>query len=101
MKFLGYILAFYIILLSAVPCCSFDNCSEDKIEQSSNHEQGDDDCGNCSPFFTCEGCGGFVFTAEPFNFQSTSSFQGKVFTGYVESIVPDIHYEFWQPPRIA
>jgi hypothetical protein len=101
MKLFGYLLAFYIITLSAVPCCSFDNCSEDKTEQNSNHKQGDDDCGNCSPFFTCAGCTGFAFTIEPLLIQSSSSISSKIFTGYIESSTPDIYYDFWQPPKIA
>ncbi|HWR32421.1 MAG TPA: DUF6660 family protein, partial [Chitinophagaceae bacterium] len=56
MKTYGYILAFYIILLAVAPCCVFDNCPDDKTEQAKNHDQGDDDCGGCSPFFNCEGC---------------------------------------------
>jgi len=55
MKFAGYILALYLILLAAIPCCSFDDCPDDKTEQTANHENGDQDCGSCSPFFNCEG----------------------------------------------
>jgi hypothetical protein len=101
MKLVGYILAFYVITLSVVPCCSFDSCPDDKTEQNSRHDQQDGDCGNCSPFFTCSGCITGAFTIEPLNVQSASSVSSKIFTGYIESSVPDIHYDFWQPPKIA
>jgi hypothetical protein len=108
MRITGYILAVYILLLSAVPCCSFDNCPEDKTEQTTNHEQGDNpalpagrDCGNCSPFFTCEGCGGFVSTIEILNFESAPETPVRTYSVYIESRMPDIHYDFWQPPKIA
>ena len=101
MKCLGFVLAVYVILLSAVPCCRFDDCPEDKIEQTGNHEQGEEDCGTCSPFFVCDGCMATAFTTEPMILQSAFSVSPKIFTGYIESTVPDIHYEFWQPPKIA
>lgn len=101
MKIIGYILAIYIILLSAVPCCSFDNCPEDKTEQNSNYEPGDNDCGNCSPFFTCEGCGGFVSTIEIINFESAPLAPVRTYSVYIEAMMPEIHYDFWQPPKIA
>jgi hypothetical protein len=101
MKIIGYILAIYIILLSAIPCCSFDNCPDDKTEQSSNHEQGDEDCGNCSPFFTCEGCGGFVSTNELPGIELSPLKPARVYTIFIEQNVPDIHYDFWQPPKLA
>ena len=100
MKIIGFILAVYLILLSGVPCCGFDNCSGDKTEQSNDH-QPKNDCGNCSPFFSCAGCTGFTFTIDPISFQPNTSFNSKIFTGYIESEVPDIPYDFWRPPKIA
>jgi sulfatase maturation enzyme AslB (radical SAM superfamily) len=101
MKLFGYILAFYIITLSVVPSCSLDGCLDDKTEQNSRHDQQDSDCGNCSPFFTCSGCMISAFTIDLLNLQSTPSISIKTYTGYIESSVPDMHYDFWQPPKIG
>jgi hypothetical protein len=100
-KVIAFILSGYLIILSAVPCCLFDNCPEDKTEQSANHNEGDGDCGNCSPFFSCSGCGGFGFTVELLNFQPALVAVDKIITGYIESPVPDLPSDFWQPPRYA
>jgi hypothetical protein len=50
MKVIAFILAAYLLFLFAIPCCTFDNCPEDKTAQEANHEKGDGDCGSCSPF---------------------------------------------------
>ena len=101
MKLLSYILALYVILLSGIPCCSFGNCAADKIEQNRQHNPGDSDCGDCSPFFTCSACNAFAFTIESLAIQAIPSNPFKIFAGYIESAVPDIHYDFWQPPKIV
>jgi hypothetical protein len=60
MKVFAFILSAYLLFLFAIPCCTFDNCPEDKIAMEADHEEGDDDnCGSCSPFFTCTGCSVF------------------------------------------
>jgi hypothetical protein len=40
MKVFAFILSAYLLFLFAVPCCTFDNCPEDKIAQEANHEKG-------------------------------------------------------------
>jgi MoaA/NifB/PqqE/SkfB family radical SAM enzyme len=101
MKICGYILAFYIILLAAVPCCVIDNCRDDKTEQAAGHEKSDEDCGNCSPFFSCEGCGTATVAYEPFEFELAALKVLPVYAGYKQSSLPEAHLEFWQPPRLG
>jgi hypothetical protein len=106
-KLLSYILAFYLILLSAVPCCAFDNCPDDKMdlsagsEQAEKHENGDDDCGSCSPFFSCEGCATATVSFEPVQFEIVPTPLVSVYTGYIQTSLPQIGYDFWQPPKIG
>ena len=69
LKISGYILAFYLVLLAAVPCCAFDDCPDDKTEQNSSHEERDSDCGNCSPFFSCESCATATISYQPLQFE--------------------------------
>ena len=101
MKVIAFILSVYIIFLVAVPCCSFDKCPEDKIEQTADHETGDGDCGTCSPFFACSGCIGTTLSFNNSDFEITSPIPPHQYTGFILSIIPDAHYDFWQPPRLG
>jgi sulfatase maturation enzyme AslB (radical SAM superfamily) len=107
MKLTGYILAIYLLLLSAVPCCAFDSCPDDKVELSSNtapdteHEESDGDCGNCSPFFSCEGCAATAISYQPALFDFSSNKLLPVYSAYLQVMLPSVEYDFWQPPKIG
>ena len=101
MKVFAFILSAYLLFLFAIPCCSFDNCPEDKIAQESNHEKGDGDCGSCSPFFTCTGCSGFTVSFDNTSIEIITAFSPQQYTGFILSSIPDAHYDFWQPPKLA
>jgi hypothetical protein len=101
MKLLSYILAFYLVLLSAVPCCAFDKCGNEEKEQQGSHQKDDTDCGNCSPFFSCEGCAPATIAGEPLSVEIPAIQIPSVYTSYIEASLPRIDYEFWQPPRIG
>ena len=101
MKVIVFILSAYLLFLFAIPCCTFDNCPEEKITQEADHEKEDGDCGSCSPFFTCTGCSGFIVSFENSDFHMVSHFAGHPYTAYIMSSFADVHYDFWQPPRHA
>jgi len=101
LKVIAFILSAYLLFLFVIPCCSFDNCPEDKVEQTADHETGDGDCGNCSPFFTCTGCAGATISFDANSFELTSPISGHHYTGYILSFIPDVHYDFWQPPKLS
>ena len=101
MKVFAFIFAAYLLFLFAIPCCTFDNCAEDKIVLQSDHEENDDDCGSCSPFFTCTGCSGFTVTAGIINSELISFFPNNQYSGYVVSSIPEVNYDFWQPPKLV
>jgi len=102
MQYLRLILAFYIILLSAIPCCAFDSCPEERLvsEQRDSHQPGDqDNCNNCSPFFNCEGCASVAIEIQttsdsliPLRFKQEYAF-------YISPYMEVAHFDFWQPPR--
>jgi hypothetical protein len=100
-KVCGYILAFYLILLAAVPCCIIDNCPDDKTEQTTQHEEGDGDCGTCSPFFNCESCITATIVYEPHEFQLNTPQQIIIYTSYLQSALPQADIDFWQPPKLG
>ena len=100
-KLIGYILSFYIILLATIPCCAFDNCPDEKKEMSSNHQSGDEDCGNCSPFFNCEGCSTATISMESPSYSLPALQVLSGYTSYVRRDLPDTDFDVWQPPKIA
>ena len=101
MKWLSYLLALYIILLSGVPCCSFNGCPEDKTGHAANQENEKDNCGNYSPFFSCEGCAVATIAWEPMLFEIPAVNKSPVYTSYIQLSLPQVHYEFWQPPKLG
>lgn len=107
MKFAGYILSFYLILLAAVPCCAYDDCPDDKTdlsagaEQAGKHESGDEDCGNCSPFFSCVGCATATIAFESIPFTVPLVRLASAYTGYIQTSLPKVDYDFWQPPKLG
>ena len=101
MKVLAFILSAYLLFLFAIPCCSFDNCPEDKTAQETNHEKGDGDCGSCSPFFTCIGCSGFTVSFDNNSIEIVPAFSSQQYAGFILSSIPDVHYDFWQPPKLV
>lgn len=107
MKIVGFLLAFYLILLSAIPCCAFDNCADDKAsliapgDQDTNQEENDRDCDNCSPFFNCEGCATATIDFEPASLEIFPLNTSSVYTGIIQTLLPGVEYDFWQPPKLG
>lgn len=101
MKVIAFILSAYLLLLFAIPCCAFDNCPEEKEKQEANHQKGDGDCGNCSPFFTCTGCTGFTVSVTEIGAGVGLFFSCNQYHDYIVSSIPDISYDFWQPPKLV
>jgi len=86
-----------------VPCCFYDNCPEDKAktEQTANHERGDDDgCGNCSPFFNCEGCAVSVITFDPASFIFQSPEIKIKHSSFIQIFISYNYSSIWQPPQL-
>lgn len=101
MKVIAFILSAYLVFLFAVPCCSFDDCPEEKTAQTKEHEEGDGDCGTCSPFFTCTGCSGITALFDNNDTEISMALTSHQYTGFILSPIPDVHYEFWQPPKLG
>jgi hypothetical protein len=101
MKFCAYILAFYLILLAAVPCCTIDNCPDEQTEQTAGHERTDEDCGTCSPFFSCEGCAAATGAYEPIQFDFAIEGCSPIYTQYQQASLSEADLDFWQPPKIG
>lgn len=105
MKFLSVILALFVFVQSLSPCCSDDNCMDNnqtvKTEQTSNHEH-DGDCEkNCSPFFVCGTCAGFIFPTVSFTLTSSVILFTKQISIYNQSTLSNFFHSIWQPPKIS
>jgi hypothetical protein len=105
MNLLKYILTFYLLLLSVVPCCAFDSCPDDKAEaarETGRHKSGDEDnCGNCSPFFNCESCASVTINSDIIYHTAPVPEEKRVYTDFIPPLIPDVHYDFWQPPKLG
>lgn len=84
-----------------MPCCAVDNCPEKRTEQASEHEKGDADCGNCSPFFSCEGCAIASISYPSVQLEIVCIKEPAVHAVYIQTALPDINYDFWQPPKLS
>jgi hypothetical protein len=100
-KQIAYILSFYLILLSVVPCCAFDDCPDDKTEQSAEHNKGDEDCGTCSPFFSCQGCATTAISTQHLSLDIPKIESAAVYATYLLPSLPSAAIEFWQPPKLG
>jgi len=104
-KLISTILSLYILALITVPCCSFDNCPEDKTEsaQTASHDKEDENSeGACSPFFSCEGCISATNITEPITFSPHIIIPAE--TNYAGLTFSYRSYDFhsiWQPPQLV
>ena len=102
LKIASYILSFYLIILAVIPCCALDSCPDDEgLAAETRHQPGDEDCGNCSPFFSCEGCATSAINNETPVFELKPITAPAVYTSYIQSPLPTMEYEYWLPPKLS
>lgn len=108
-KLLSAILAFYILLLAAIPCCAYDHCEDvtissvmsTKAKQHLPERQKDTGCNSCSPFFSCHGCSGFIVAERLSNTLPAASFNIPLYNLYREPYYSQFVPFFWQPPDVV
>lgn len=101
-KLFTFIFAFYILLLSTLPCCAVDNCNDETQQtQTADKHEHNDSCQNCSPFTLCGNCVGFTFIANSLQVDLAQQFTEQTFSGYIQSYLPQYISSFWQPPRLG
>ncbi len=101
MKFLCLLLAIYVVLLSAKPCCADNDC-QGKVEHSQKTPAKEKECPGCSPFFTCGSCAGFII-AQPIILQlpeitPVPAAYGNV---YQQPNVEKVALSIWLPPKLS
>ena len=105
MKYLSYILALWVLLLSTAPCFLKDEC----LFQCTDNEPGemchDDGCSCtdccCSPFLHCNTCTGCPIP-QLFHSPLVAIIQlnDNPLSFYKERPIPQFSSSIWQPPKI-
>jgi hypothetical protein len=104
-KLLCLILSFYVLLLSAKPCCADNDCygkiaaKKELTAKSSSNEK---ECPGCSPFFTCGSCVGFI-VSKPFTITLPVIPENQIeyYTIYKQPYIEKVALSIWLPPKIS
>jgi hypothetical protein len=105
MKIIAFFMAFYILLLPAIPCSDVHNDCNNitlQIQNDDKHKQSEEQNENCSPFCYCVCCSTTISSIDNYTYQlKTPKFfvsKQKVFS--INSNVDCGFYGVvWQPPR--
>ncbi len=104
MKMFCFIMSMYVLLLTAVPCYSESNCN-DKIstEQTGSqpHDDRDNDCSYCSPFFACGTCTGTDISGSGVDFINIFLSEVTLIPIYKSQYLSFFFDTIWQPPKLS
>jgi hypothetical protein len=100
MKRIVYILSFYILLSTLVPCSFFDNCEEEYSEQASSSFP-ENDCNDCSPFSICSIGYGLAINAQTVLADPFIVFASTIYREIIYSTGSSYYFTHFQPPRTA
>ncbi|MEO5564604.1 MAG: DUF6660 family protein [Chitinophagaceae bacterium] len=100
MKVCSYILMIYLVFLSVVPCCAFDDC-DDTIAATEQKGKEKDDCGGCSPVFNCEKCAAITIHVETASLAVIEIPVNPTYAEFIPSHIAPVYYDVWQPPRLG
>jgi hypothetical protein len=105
MKFLCYLSAIIVLLLTAKPCCADNDCSiKNAVAKSGPVKSSpqEKDCQGCSPFFACGSCSGFTVTkAIDHTLVLLPTIPVKHIIAYNKPNTEDVALSIWQPPQIS
>jgi len=97
MKSLAIIFSVIVMMLAIVPCCAFDNCGDEQVEQQHSGKPETP----CSPFVHCTCSAGICiapvitleYVAVPVIIKNHTHYHQSFTSNYCSSI--------WQPPKIT
>jgi hypothetical protein len=105
MKFFTFIMSFFMLYLSCLPCSDSTECNikaPAAISATDNHQQHSHDTEACTPFCTCSCCSasGYYspFSKVQLNKVTPSS---EKFPLYNVALNAEAHYSIWQPPQLS
>ncbi len=98
-------MSIYILLLTGIPCCAYENCEDGHTElaggQTQGHDEGQDKgCGTCSPFF-CHSCSGCIIATIHYEPAPVKVQGEKVYNAIIRVFTPQYVPFLWQPPDLA
>lgn len=105
MKYIVFILSFFILALAVMPCSDGMTCSEDKTEaaQTSHEHSHSEDKGDlCPPFCICACCGvaSIIMPIVSLDFSYTIIHIEKKQSDYTSEYRSFSLNTIWQPPRV-
>lgn len=105
MKYLFFLLGFYLLSLSCLPCSDSKVSNTDigvTISAADKHQLNDHSSEVCTPFCICSCCAASVFYSHVSIVQVDKVlFPSKKYSLFLEENITDIHNSIWQPPQIA
>ena len=105
MKFFAFIMAILVLALSIMPCADkeiVDNESKAKtVLENLNHQQGDPQQDDCSPFCHCSCCGTFSPNYSITTLSHSLSYQSIARSSFLPADIIEIALPIWQPPQLA
>jgi hypothetical protein len=100
MKWLAYILSFYILFSAVVPCSLLDNCEEEYENQTSASYPAKE-CKECSPFSICSIRHGFAIHVESLLTEPLVVFTSVLYREIIYSAISAYYFTHFQPPRMV
>jgi hypothetical protein len=106
-KFVLFFLCFIVLALTVMPCCACEDEVSDPKETSKSLSQGentekDDCCKDCSPFYVCGSCTGFVLLSQIPAISPCYAVKEVAKNGfYLAEKLPEIDLSIWQPPQLG
>ena len=105
MKFFGFIISFYLLGLSCLPCGDGNDCNlkpAQAISAATDHEKHRHDFEHCTPFCTCSCCATSVVKTDISIFTSGNLPLNSVKNpALISSFFPQMSYAIWQPPKLS
>jgi hypothetical protein len=105
MKFFFFIMSFFFLYLSCLPCGDSKECNikaPTEISAADNHQEHNHAAEICTPFCTCSCCAASAFYS-PFSKTQVNKvilFSQK-FPLYNVAFTTEAHISIWQPPKIS
>ncbi|MFD0766780.1 DUF6660 family protein [Mucilaginibacter lutimaris] len=101
MKLLCILFSFVIVLLSVKPCCTDSNCDAAAKKELPGKAKAND-CGGCSPFFSCGTCAGFTINKTTAIILAVNPIKAaRAYPVYRQPNVKDVVLAIWQPPKLG
>jgi len=105
MKFFAFIMSFYLLGLSCIPCGDREDCNarpEQTISVSTNHQEHKNPIEACTPFCSCSCCPASAFYQPLSHFNVVKTvFQSLKYPVNNSSFCSEVSFSIWQPPKIS